>query len=169
MSRPSENPSIVKLRLAPITLAVANDYVNRVHRHHKSVTGHRFSVSVVDELGQIRGVAIAGRPVARRLDDGATLEITRVATDGAPNACSMLYCALARAAVSLGYRRHRVFTYILETESGASLRAAGWVRSEGVVTPGQSWSVPSRPRADKHPLGPKIRYQAGTEPRNGDT
>ena len=88
------------------------------------------------------GVAIAGRPVARRLDDGLTIEILRVCTDGTYNACSVLYGACARAARAMGYRR--VVTYTLESEPGTSLKAAGF-KFDGEAG-GLSWDVPSRPR-----------------------
>jgi len=97
-----------------------------------------------------------GRPVARRSDDGWTLEVTRLCTDGAPNACSFLYAAAWRATRALGYRK--LITFTLPSEGGASLRAAGW-RLVG-STPGRSWSVPSRPRVDKHPLQTKLRWEA---------
>lgn len=112
------------IRLRPITHREANEFVRRLHRHSRPTLGSVFCVSVADGAGQVRGVAIAGRPVARRLDDGQTIEINRVCTDGTPNACSMLYGACRRVARSLGYRR--IITYTLPEEGGASLRAAGF-------------------------------------------
>lgn len=108
------------------------------------------------------GVAIVGRPVSRRLDDRLTLEVTRVATDGTPNACSALYGACARAAREMGYAR--IVTYTLAEEPGTSLRAAGWERDG--ESPGGSWSKPSRPRPRDVTLfgeardttGPKVRW-----------
>lgn len=146
------------LRVAPVTLRAANAYVAQHHRHHPPTQGHKFSLSVVDEGGALRGVAIAGRPVARHLDDGLHLEVLRVCTDGAPNACSMLYGAMRRAAVAMGYPRHGVITYTLATESGRSLHAAGWVRDGDV--PARSWDRPKRAREDKHPTGAKVRWHA---------
>lgn len=145
--------------LRPVGLAEANDFVRLHHRHHGKARGHKFSVGVEDERGCLRGVAIAGRPVARLLDNGRRLEVLRVATDGTHNACSMLYGACARAAEGLGYRRSDVLTYILETESGASLRAAGWVLVKG-DSPGGSWSTSSRYRYDKAPTIGKQRWHA---------
>lgn len=101
------------------------------------------------------GVAIIGRPVSRMLADGYTAEVTRVATDGSPNACSMLYAAAWRACRSLGYRRLVTFTY--DTEPGTSLRAAGW-RVVG-QTKAEGWSRPSRPR-EPGPIQRKIRWEA---------
>ena len=146
-----------KLTTVPLDLDEANAFVTQVHRHHGPVVGHKFSIGAA--LGdKIVGVAIVGRPVARYRDDGVTLEVTRLATDGTRNACSFLYGACARAAFALGYTR--IGTYILKSEPGASLKAAGWnLIGE---TPGRSWSVPSRPRVDKHPLQAKLLFEVAT-------
>jgi hypothetical protein len=150
----------VSLEVRPISLKEANRWVTEVHRHHGPTVGHKFSTSVVDsETGEIHGVAIAGRPVARGLDDGHTLEVLRVATDGTRNACSMLYGAIRRAAIALGYKPDRIFTYTLESEPGGSLLASGWVRDGR--TAGGSWDTPSRRRKDKAPTEPKVRWVAG--------
>lgn len=145
-----------KLTVVPLPLDEANAFVRQHHRHHQPTVGHKFSLGVADESGAVRGVAIVGRPVARMLDDGLTLEVNRVATDGCPNACSALYGAARRAAFALGYRR--LITYTLNTEPGTSLKAAGWklLGERG----GGSWSVPSRPRVDKHPLQMKLLWEA---------
>jgi len=145
-----------RLTVVPLPLDEANAFVAQHHRHHKPTPGHKFSLGVADEDGVIRGVAIVGRPVARMLDNGLTLEVNRVATDGCPNACSALYGAAWRAAKALGYRR--LITYTLNTEPGTSLRGAGWklLGERG----GGSWSVPSRPRVDKHPLQGKLLWEA---------
>lgn len=155
----------MRLRVAPISLREANEFVARLHRHHGPVAGHKFSISVIDEVGQVRGVAITGRPVARLLDDGTRLEVLRVCADGTPNVCSMLYGAVRRIALAMGYEAHCVITYTLADESGASLRASGWCRA--AVTSGGSWDRPSRARTDRHPLGEKVRWQAGPNPGAG--
>lgn len=111
------------LELQPVTLAEANAFVAKHHRHHKPVTGHKFSIGCIAD-GRLVGVAIVGRPVSRYLDNGLTLEVNRLCTDGTKNACSMLYAAAWRAARAMGY--HKIITYTLDTENGASLRAAGW-------------------------------------------
>ncbi|HMB37397.1 MAG TPA: XF1762 family protein [Methylomirabilota bacterium] len=139
----------------PLTLREANAYVARFHRHHGPSRGCRFCLGAAKD-GTIIGVAIVGRPVARRLDDGWTVEITRVATDGTRNACSFLYGAARRAAFALGYKR--CVTYILESEPGTSLRAAGF-QLIGEVG-GGSWSRESRPRVDLHPTQGKLRWEA---------
>lgn len=113
----------MSLRILPVTLEQANDFVRRFHRHNKPVVGARFCVGV-SLAGELVGVAIVGRPVAPKLDDGLTVEITRVCTDGTRNASSMLYGACRKASRAMGY--DRIFTYTLPEEGGASLRAAGF-------------------------------------------
>jgi hypothetical protein len=144
----------MKLHHTRIRLAEANDFVARHHRHHKPVIGHLFSLGAVLD-GELVGVAIVGRPVARMRDDGATAEVTRLCTDGTKNACSFLYGAAARAAFALGFKR--IGTYILASEPGTTLKAAGW-RLIG-QTDGGSWSRPSRERHDKHPTQPKLLFE----------
>lgn len=118
--------------------------------------GHRFSIGLQDG-GELIGVAIVGRPIARLLDDGWTAEITRVCVlPGRKNANSMLYGASVRAAKSMGYRK--VITYTLPEESGSSLRAAGF-REDGVTTHKRGWCTPARRREDNgYPIGQKIRW-----------
>lgn len=144
-----------KMTIERLELGEANAFVREHHRHHKPVIGHLFSIGAALD-GVIVGVAIVGRPVARGRDDGVTAEITRLATDGTRNACSFLYGATARAAFALGFKR--IGTYILATEPGTSLSAAGW-RQIGEVR-GRSWSCPSRPRVDKHPTQGKLLFEA---------
>jgi hypothetical protein len=146
----------VTLSIIPCPLAEANAFIRRHHRHHGPLHFHKFSLAVADGEGVVRGVAVVGRPVARALDDGRTLEVSRVATDGVRNGCSMLYGACRRAAFALGYRR--LVTYVLSTEPGTSLRAAGW-QCAGEVR-GKPWNTRRRPRADKHPLQNKYRWEA---------
>jgi len=147
----------MKLHVCPLPLDEANAFVAQHHRHHQPVIGHKFSIGVADEAGEVRGVAIIGRPVARMLDDGLTLEVTRLATDGCPNACSALYSAAWRAAKAMGYRR--IGTYILDTEPGTSLVAAGW-RCVNARAGGGEWGRDGRPRVDKHPTQGKLRWEA---------
>jgi hypothetical protein len=128
--------------------------VAEYHRHHKPVVGHIFSLGAEHD-GRIVGVSIIGRPVARSRDDGLTAEVTRLCTDGTRNACSFLYGASSRAAFALGFQR--IGTYILASEPGTSLTAAGW-RLIGEVK-GRSWSCQSRPRVDKHPLQAKLLFE----------
>lgn len=148
-------PSIKEqLAIAHISFKDACDYVNEHHRHHIAPQGHKFSIAATKN-NAIVGVVICGRPVARYLDDGDTLEVTRLASNGTRNTCSFLYQAAWRATRALGYKR--LITYILESESGTSLRAAGWkcLGSCG----GGSWDRSSRKRSDKHPLQEKIKWE----------
>jgi len=132
-----------------MSLRVANAFVQAHHRHHRPVQGGKFSLAVTQDDDsasgrRVVGVVIVGRPVARHLDDGWTLEVTRLCTDGTANACSKLYAAASRAAQALGYAR--LITYTLPAEGGASLRAAGWhlVGLRG----GGNWNRARRPRRD---------------------
>jgi hypothetical protein len=146
------------LRLRPVSFAEAAAFVRRHHRHHRPPPGSKFCVGVAMEERRV-GVIIAGRPVARPLDDGGTLEVTRCCTDGTPHAGSCLYGAAWRSARALGYRQ--LLTYTLTSEPGTSLKAAGW-RQVG-ETKGGRWNCPSRPRADSHPTGPKRRWEVAAE------
>lgn len=145
-----------RLTIVPLPLDEANAFVLQHHRHHRPTVGHKFSLGVADEGGAIRGVAIVGRPVGRFLDDGLTLEVNRVATDGCPNACSALYGAARRATFALGYRR--LITYTLVSEPGTSLRAAGWkcLGERG----GLRWTGARRPTVDKYPAQMKLLWEA---------
>ena len=142
------------MRVLPVDLAEANAFVSAYHRHHKPVVGHKFSIGA--ELnGMICGVAIIGRPTSRMRDDGMTMEVTRLCTDGTRNACSFLYGAAARAVFALGYQR--LGTYILSSEPGTSLTGAGW-RCLG-ERGGGSWHREARPRVDTHPTQTKLLFE----------
>ena len=153
----------MSLEVCPMTLKEANAFVEQHHRHHKPVVGHKFSIGCTDGK-EIVGVAIVGRPVSRHLDDGWTLEVNRLCTDGTHNACSMLYAAAWRAARAMGYKR--LVTYILDSESGTSLKASGWkcVGQAG----GLRWTGKRRPEVDLYPAQMKIRWEKEEED-NGTT
>ena len=153
-------PPVARLRIVPCTITQARAFVRQHHRHHRPPQSGLFAVGLArgDELV---GAAIVGRPVARALQDGATVEVTRVCTRGDPNACSMLLAACRRTAVALGYRR--VITYTLASEPGTSLRAAGWQQTATVR--GRSWHCPSRPRQGGV-LADKRRWEAALPPRH---
>lgn len=146
------------MEIVPITLAEANAFVEQNHRHHKPVVGHKFSVAVAQDESVV-GVAIVGRPVSRYMDDGWTLEVNRCCTDGTRNACSMLYAAAWRAARAMGYKK--VITYILDTENGASVKAAGY-RCIGLAG-GERWTGKRRPEVDLCPAQMKLRFEIGGE------
>ena len=131
-------------------------FIKKHHRHHKPPVGYKAAIGASQD-GIVVGVGVVGRPVARHLDDGWTCEITRVAViEGADgrNACSFLYGALRRLGFALGYRR--IITYTLPTESGASLRGAGY-RQVG-LRGGGSWSRKARPRIDSAPTCQKLLW-----------
>lgn len=146
------------LYLVPISLSEANEFVEKHHRHHGKVTGHKFSIAVA-EKEEIVGVAIVGRPVSRFLDDGWTLEVNRLCTKGTKNACSMLYAAAWRAARAMGYKKP--ITYTLESENGTSLKAAGW-RCVGEAG-GLRWTGKRKPSVDLYPAQMKLRYEIEEE------
>jgi hypothetical protein len=130
-----------RLRLTPLSLREANAYVARHHRHAGEVRGCKFALAAARGEDLV-GVALVGRPVARMLQDGWTLEVRRLCTVGVPNVCSFLYGASWRAARALGYRR--LITYTLASERGTSPRAAGFAVVAEVSA--ESWDRPSRPR-----------------------
>ncbi|WP_328902316.1 hypothetical protein OHR86_22510 [Streptomyces sp. NBC_00441] len=134
------------LHLVPVRFRDAAGFVATWHRHHPPPPGALFCVGAADDAGVLRGVAIVGRPIARHLDNGQTAEVTRTATDGTPNANSLLYGACRRAAFALGYTR--LITYTQNGETGASLRGAGW-RVVAQRPARRGWDCPSRPR-DSH-------------------
>jgi hypothetical protein len=143
------------LSLQPITYAEACTFIKTHHRHHLPPVGWKFGIAVNDGE-KVVGVVTVGRPVARHLDNGLTLEVNRCCTDGTKRAASMLYGAAWRATKALGYQR--LITYTLIEEAGTSLKAAGWKAL--YETPGRSWTCPSRPRVDTHPLGQKTLWEA---------
>ena len=153
----------MSLSIRPIILRDANAYVAQHHRHNLPTNGHKWSLACYDG-DRLCGVAIAGQPIARKLDDGLTIEIRRVCTDGTYNACSILYGACARVAKAMGYKR--IITYTLQSEPGTSLKASGFI-NEGEAG-GVSWNMPSRPREEvqitlfgeerKYPDEKKIRW-----------
>lgn len=150
-----------RLKLTPVSLKAANAFVAAHHRHHAPTVGHKFSIgcSINDKLV---GVAIIGRPVSRYLDDGYTLEVNRLCTDGTKNACSFLYAAAWRAAKAMGYRR--IITYTLESEPGNSLRAAGWKRIG--IAGGLRWTGGRTPKAELYPAEMKLRYEKEVSNKN---
>lgn len=112
----------VDLRLVHIELREANDFILDRHRHHGKIQGHRFSLGAESDTDLV-GVIVVGRPVGGQHQDD-WVEVTRCCTDGTHNACSFLYAAAARAAKALGF--DRIQTYILQDETGVSLKASGW-------------------------------------------
>lgn len=144
----------IKMDLIPIFQKEAFEFIDKIHRHNKKPQGSVVQIGLTNG-NQLIGVVILGRPINKTLQDGYTLEITRLATDGTKNACSKLYAAAWRAAKAIGYRK--VITYILNTQPGTSLKASGWtlIGQRG----GGTWNRPNRQRLDKHSLQPKLLYE----------
>lgn len=145
------------MQVVPVTFKQASEFVAQYHRHNKPPTGCKFCVGV-EQDGKLIGVAQCGRPVARALDDGRTLEINRTCTTGERNANSMLYGACRAIAKAMGYRK--ILTYTQQGESGASLRAVGFVRA-AELAPRKDWEASSG-EANK---GKRTKGYAGGVPR----
>ena len=154
---PEVRPQYKRLRLRAIEFREAAAYIDQFHRHHQRPSGWKFGTCVVDDDGNICGVIIVARPVAREIANRHpdTLEVVRCCTDGSKNAASMLYSAAWSAARALGYRR--LITYVLESEPGTSLKAVGWKCVAKVR--GKSWNTPTRQRIDKAPTCDKWRWE----------
>lgn len=157
-----------QLTLSPITLRRANDFVAEFHRHNgrTSRNGGKFAISVEGEIegGFVStvGVAIVGNPLSATYMDGYTAEVLRVCVlPSAPkNACSMLYGACWRAWRAMGGRR--LITYTLQSESGASLRGAGW-KIVGETQPrGEGWDKKDHLTREWQPIygQAKFRWEA---------
>jgi hypothetical protein len=156
----------VSLRPYPITLREANGFIRAHHRHHVPVRGCRFVIGCVTDGDKLVGVAVVGRPVSRGCAWRRVAEVTRLASDGTANVCSLLYAACARAARALGYAE--IQTYILAAELGTSLRAAGWTYA-GATAP-RTWirdaddptarqlDLAGGTRRTDQPNGPKQRW-----------
>ena len=99
---------------------------------------------------------MVNNPVARALDDGNTCEIQRLCTDGTKNACSFLYGRCARIAKELGYKK--IITYILDTEPGTSLKAAGFTLEYISKPSNKDWSNRKGRDCKNYPRGVKQRW-----------
>ncbi len=149
------------LRLVPMTVTKARNYVGKNHRHNRAPQGGLFACGV-EEKSVMVGVAIAGRPNQYKMDNGVTVEITRVCTGGTPNACSKLYGALCRAAKAIGYEK--AITYTLASEPGTSLRAAGFTPVATVPAMDRTTGKRTRMQTNLYgeamrPTGAKIRWE----------
>lgn len=152
------------LEIRPCDLKTACAFVAKYHRHNKPPNGHKYSIACY-EGDRLCGVVMVGRPIARLLDDGMTVEVTRNCTDGTENACSILYGAACRAAKALGYKR--IVTYTLQSEPGTSLKASNWKVAENHAG-GGTWNREKRPRSitqvtlfgeeQKYSNEPKVRW-----------
>lgn len=154
----------MSLQLVPLSQRQARAFITEHHRHNGAPQGDVIRVGL--ELdGTLIAVGTAGRPVAAGLQDGTTLEITRICTQGHDSACTRLYGALTRAAKALGYTR--AITYTLASEPGASPRAAGFTATAAI--PARDWAAESGRDCNPYsenllgerttPAGPKIRWE----------
>lgn len=144
----------MELCIVPLSLKEANEYITKHHRHHKKVQGHKFSLGL-QANGRLIGVCTVGRPVARKTNHKEVVEVTRLCTDGMPNACSILYGAAARVAREMGYLK--IQTFILEDEFGISLKASGWA-FECTSRGGQWVHTDGKARRTDQPICPKRKY-----------
>lgn len=144
-----------KLYVVPCSKEKAGEFITALHRHHLPLDFGSYSLAVCDPVGRVHGVCIVGRTTTQHIDDGWTLEVRRVCTDGHPNACSALYAASWKFVHALGYRR--LISYTLPEEGGASLRAIGWHRVDNVG--GNSWAHRNTRGYDIHPVGKKVRWE----------
>jgi hypothetical protein len=143
------------MRAVPLELKDANAFVAVHHRHNAPVSRDKWRFGVIDDNGKLIGVLQAAKPVARVLDDGKTIEIVRCCTDGTKNLCSFMLGRARRIAKAMGYSK--IISYILETENGASYKAAGW-HKEADTRGGRSWNTSSRPRTTAAPTCNKQRW-----------
>jgi hypothetical protein len=142
------------MKVLRLELKEANEYVLKNHRHHKPVTGHRFSFGVEVE-GKLIGVCIVGRPVSRKTDQKNVCEVLRCCTDGTKNACSFLYSNASKIAKLLGFEL--IQTFILESEHGSSLKASNWEFISH--SKGGSWNSKSRDgRREDQPMCKKQKW-----------
>ena len=112
-----------RLEIVPVTQKEAHAFADRRYKQQKRIKGYQFSVGCTDGDRMV-GVANVARPASRYMDDGWTLEMTGVCTDGSEDVRLMLYAAAWRAARALGYRK--LITYVMDTEPGTGLKMAGW-------------------------------------------
>jgi hypothetical protein len=150
----------MSLHAVPVGLAEAQEFIANFHRHNAAPVGYLFAVGASDGE-RLVGVATVGRPVARHLDNGETAEVTRccVVDDSPKGTCSFLYAKCWQAAKALGWKK--LVTYTLKSESGASLRGAGWrVVAQLRARNPESWQ--SRAGRDWFPVvgQAKLRWEA---------
>ena len=108
----------------PIKISDANKFISQYHRHSAPLRlGGEISIGLF-ENGELIGVGMMGRPVARHLCNGETIEIRRTCVKiGFKNANSQMYARLRRIAHAIGYKK--IITYTLQKESQSTLKAIG--------------------------------------------
>jgi hypothetical protein len=154
------------LELGEISRDDAKAFIAKHHRHNAPPVSWRWGHAVYNGPDLV-AVAMVGRPVARRIDAGTTVEITRLCVDPTlpaglvEHACSKLYGAAAREAEKRGFEK--VITYTLESERGTSLTASGYVAE--ATSAGGRWDRDARRRAEKAPTCPKVRWARALRPK----
>jgi hypothetical protein len=131
----------MRLEIVPFTLREANEFVEAFHRHNGRTArnGGKFAIGLRHGTDLV-GVAIVGNPLSAKYMDGFTAEVLRTCTrpEAPLGAVSKLYAVCWRAWQALGGRK--LITYTLQTESGSSLKGAGW-RIVGQSKPiGDNWN-----------------------------
>lgn len=155
------------MKVIPLSISKANQFVIQFHRHNgrTSRNGGKFAIGAYDEVLGLVGVAIVGNPIARNLMDGFTVEVLRTCTrpDAPKNTNSFLYGACRRVWQAMGGKK--IITYTLQSESGSSLRGAGW-DSVAEVKPSKGWSRPGIGRRRDYQeiySEPKIRWESNID------
>lgn len=147
------------MKIIPITLKAANDFVEKWHRHSARTNndGGKYAIGLEHE-GDLVGVAIVGRPTARLLQVPYAAECTRLCTSPtAPKGSeSKLYARAKRIWQLMGGTT--LHTYTLKRESGDSMRGAG-MKQPAAEVQRQQWTRPSRKRAERDIYEePKVRW-----------
>ncbi len=147
----------MSLKIIPISIKEANEFVLNFHRHSKPTQGGKFAIGATTE--NLVGVAIVGRPISRRLDNTFTAEVLRVCvSETSPkNTCSFLYGRCWRIWQQMG--GNKLITYTLKKESGASLRGVGWkiMGETGGWKNNKGWTT--RPQREWQPIYGQLKFR----------
>lgn len=147
------------MKITPLTLRAANDFVEKWHRHSARTNndGGKYAIGLECD-GELVGVAIVGRPNARLLQIPGSAELLRLCTSPtAPKGSeSKLYARAKRIWQLMGGTT--IHTYTLKKESGDSMRGAGMKEPAADVAI-QQWNRKNRPRAERQIYEePKVRW-----------
>lgn len=157
------------MRIIPMTLRAANDFVERRHRHsgRSSNDSGKFAIGL-EHAGALVGVAIVGRPIARMIqhsDQEFPAELLRLCTSPAcpKGGGSKLYSRARRLWQLMGGTHFH--TYTLRREGGETMRAVGFKAEDAVEVAGRQWDRPARRRRRKviHDE-PKLRWSEELPP-----
>ena len=133
------------INIKPVSIKNANEFIKTYHRHHRPTSRNsgRWALAAYDNENELIGVAIASNPVSATYMDGITLEVTRlcVKENAQKGTASFLLSKCCRIRKEMG--GSRIITYTLESESGSSLKGAGW-NLVGHVKPHNRWIEKSK-------------------------